>query len=247
MISREMLLEIGKKKGLVNKEHIEKDYFQDLFLFNLFKKTNKFIFKGGTALYKLYGLQRFSEDLDFSLFEDLDFKFIEDIMKSIVEKIPYFKIKSIKKIKDSILIKISCEGILTRYNSLRIDINFKNKVINGFDIKNYVSEYVDINPFSLRMLTLEEIIAEKIHSIFMRDKARDLFDLFFLLRISKFDKRLVEEKLKIFNIKYNQSLLEKKINKIKDVWEKELKAFVLIELFSFEIVKNFVFSKIKNV
>ena len=75
---------------------------------------------------------------------------------------------------------------MTKYNTLRIDINFKNKLLRGFDVKNYVSDYVDINPFSLRVLKVEEIIAEKIHAILNREKARDLYDLFFLLRIAKF-------------------------------------------------------------
>ena len=78
----------------------------------------------------------------------------------------------------------------------------------------------------------------------MREKARDLFDLFFLLRISKFDEELAEKKLKIFNIKYNKAILENNINKIKYSWEKELKPFVLTELPSFTIVKKFVLNRI---
>lgn len=239
-----MLLEIGKKKGLINKEHIEKDYFQDLFLFNLFKKTNKFIFKGGTSLYKLYDLPRFSEDLDFSLLENLDFDLIKEIIENSIKNIEFFKIKSIKKTKDSLLVRISCKSILTKYNSLRLDINLKNKVIKGFDIKNYVPEYIDINPFSLRILKLEEIISEKIHSIFARENARDLFDLFFLLRMSKFDKKLVKEKLRIFDMRYNKKILEGKISRIKKIWEKELRAFILTELPAFKNVKTYVLKKI---
>lgn len=245
MIEKEVLSDIGKKKGLTNKEYIEKNYFQDYFLFNLFKKTNNFIFKGGTALYKLYGLPRFSEDLDFSLTEDINLVEAERIVKEIIENTEYFKIKSIKKIGDSLLIKIGCRGILTKYNSLRVDINFKNKIIAGFDVKNYVSDYIDINPFSLRVLKIEEIVSEKIHSIFNREKARDLYDLFFLLRISNFNKELVEKKLKIFGIKYDRKILEKKINNIKEAWEPELKAFVLSELPAFNVVRDFVLSKIK--
>lgn len=246
MISKELLLEISKKKGLRNKEYMEKDYFQDLFLFSLFKKTNKFIFKGGIALYKLYGMPRFSEDLDFSLLEDLDFKIIKNITETVVKDTDCFKIKSTKKTKDSLLIKIACKGILTRYNTLRIDINFKNKVIKGFDVKNYIPEYVDITPFSLRLLKLEEIISEKIHSLLSREKARDLFDLFFLLKLSEFDKKLTRKKLEIFNMKFNKKKLIKNINKIEDVWEKELKAFVLAELPRFESVKKYVITKIHN-
>src|SRR3989344_4614364 len=126
MITKEIILEIGRKKWLMNKEHIEKNYFQDLLLFYLFKKTNKFVFKGGTALYKIYGFPRFSEDLDFSIIEDISLEGAEKIIEEITKNSNYFKIKSVKKIRDSLLIKISCIGILTKYNTLRVDINFKN-------------------------------------------------------------------------------------------------------------------------
>ncbi len=243
MISKDMLLEIGKKKGLFNKEYIEKNYFQEVFLFNLFKKTNKLIFKGGTALYKIYNLPRFSEDLDFSLLEDLDLAYIEDLVKDVAKKSEFLELKSTKKTKDSFLIKLICKGILTKSNSLRIDINFKNKILRGFDVKNYVPEYIDIPPFSLRILKLEEIISEKVHSLLMREKARDLFDLFFLLRIGNLDEKLIKEKLEIFNLRYDKNILLKKINNLQNIWKPELKPFVLADLPEFSVVRDYVFSK----
>ena len=203
MITKELLEEAAKKKGLVNKEHIEKDYFQDLLLFHIYKQTNVLIFKGGTALYKLYGLQRFSEDLDFSLREDING---EEIIKKVLGNIENAKIKEIKRLKESTLIKIALKGILTKYNTIRIDINFKNIVFEKFDVKNYVSSYVDINPFNLRVLSLKEMVAEKIHALFNRESARDLYDLFFLLKVADFDKQLIAKKLMLFNIEmdYNQ-------------------------------------------
>lgn len=244
MIEKETLLDIGKNKGLKNREHIEKDYYQDLLLFNLFKKTNKFVFKGGTALYKLYKLPRFSEDLDFSIIEDMDKETIVNIVKEAVKNINGFEIKSVKQTKDSVLVKISCKGILTKYNTLRADMNFKNKILQGFDVKSYIPEYIDINPFSLRSLKTEEIIAEKIHSIFMRKKARDLFDLFFLLRISGFNLDLLKQKLEIFGMGFDLKEFTKRVNEAENLWEKELKPFVLTDLFSFKTAKNFVLEKI---
>ena len=66
-------------------------------------------------------------------------------------------IKNIKETKGSLLIKISCLGLLTKQNTLRVDISLKNKVLNNFDIKTYIPEYVDISPFLVRILKLEEI------------------------------------------------------------------------------------------
>lgn len=242
MILKELLLMVAKKKGLTNKEHIEKDYFQDLLLYNLYKKTNLLVFKGGTCLYKIYNLKRFSEDLDFSLLKDFD---VEGLIKEIVGGIKDAEIKDIKKRENSLLIKISFKGILTSYNTLRLDINLKNIVLENFDIKNYVSDYIDINPFSVRIMNLREMVAEKIHSLLAREKSRDLFDLFFLLRFVDFDKLLVEKKLRNFDMKFNCKILKNKINKLKNVWTRELEPFVFTELPSFEVVKNFVLNKME--
>jgi predicted nucleotidyltransferase component of viral defense system len=239
-MDKEMLLMIGRKKGLKTKDHIEKDYFQDLLLFHIYQNTNLLAFKGGTALYKLYQMPRFSEDLDFTLLGPFDIeKTIEGIAKGLKATV------KAKKLKDSILFRLRFKGILTLSNTIRLDISLKNKALLGFDVKNYIPEYIDINPFSLRAIKLEEMVAEKIHSLLVRKKARDLYDLFFLLRISRFDKKLVNEKLKIFNMKFSFESIKRKINELESVWEPELRPFLLADLPKFSVVKEFVIRKMK--
>ena len=242
MLSKEILQQTAGKKGLINQEHIEKDYFQDILLFHIYKKTNLLVFKGGTALYKVYSLQRFSEDLDFSLISTMD---VEKIISEVVNNIKEAKIKEIKKTKNSVLIKIGFQGIITKYNTVRIDISLKNTILEKFDVKTYVSNYIDINPFSIRILSLKEIIAEKIHSLFAREKARDLYDLFFLLRFVDIDKNLIKKKLALFEIDFNFKKLEKRINELNSLWKKELEPFVFGELPDFNIVKEFVLKNLK--
>ena len=243
-MDEKILMEIGKKKGLINKEHIEKDYFQDVLLYNLFRKTNKLVFKGGTALYKIYKMPRFSEDLDFTMLENFGTEQLKQIVEGITKSMKW-EIKSVRETKDSLLIKIGFNGIITEYNTLRIDVSIKNKVLEGFEVKNYVPEFIDINPFSLRVLKLEEMVAEKIHSILTREKARDMYDLFFLLRISRFNKELVDKKLAIFKMNYNFNRFKKTVNNLEILWEKELKPFVLTELVAFKTVKDFVLDRVK--
>ncbi|MBI2045683.1 nucleotidyl transferase AbiEii/AbiGii toxin family protein [Candidatus Pacearchaeota archaeon] len=140
--------------------------------------------------------------------------------------------------------KISCKGILTRYNTLRIDVSLKNKILNGYDVKNYIPDYIDINPFSLKILKPEEIISEKIHSLFNRQKARDLYDLFFLLRSFKFDSGLTEKKLQIFGLKFSKNKLKERISNLKNLWIRELTPFILGELLEFDIAKDYVLEKL---
>ncbi|RLJ02580.1 MAG: hypothetical protein DRP10_00770 [Candidatus Aenigmatarchaeota archaeon] len=241
-MDKEILLNIGKKKGLKNREHIEKDYFQDKLLYYIFKLSNNLVFKGGTALYKLYNMPRFSEDLDFTLLDPKENT--EDKIVKIAEKLDAEI--NIKKLKTSLLFKLRFNGILTSYNTVRIDVSLRNKVLLGFNLKNYVPDYIDIKPFSLKILKLKEMVAEKIHSLLARKNARDLYDLFFLLRISEFDKKLAKEKLKIFGMRFNSNLIKKRINEIKPIWEVELKPFVLEELPDFNVVKDFVIKRLVN-
>ena len=209
----------------------------------IYKQTNLLVFKGGTALCKLYGLQRFSEDLDFSLMKDLN---AEEVIKKILQSINNTEIKEIKRLKDSLLIKIAFKGILTRHNTIRVDINFKNTIFEKFDVKNYVSSYIDINPFNLRVLSLKEIVAEKIHALLNRESARDLYDLFFLLKFVELDKLLVTKKLALFHMEIDYSKLKKRINNLKTLWRKELEPFVLSELPGFEPVSGFVLNKLEK-
>lgn len=241
MMPKELLVEAAKKKGLTNKEHIEKDYFQDLFLFHLYKKTNRLVFKGGTCLYKLYGLPRFSEDLDFSTLEEKETAgaLAEGLVSEVSGKIGA-EVKSVKKMESSMIVKLGFAGILTEYNSLRIDINLKNAVF-GYDVRQYVPPYIDISPFSMKVLNTKEILAEKVHALFARDKARDMYDLFFLLRFVEPDRELIDRKLDIFGMRFDFSEFEKRVRNLESFWEPELRPFVMAEqLVEFGVAKDFV-------
>ncbi len=239
MISRDMLLEVARRKGLTNRNFIEKDYLQDLFLYHLFRKTNLLIFKGGTCLYKLYGLPRFSEDLDFSVLGgSLD---TNDLIAATAGRLGA-DVLNVKSTKHSQLIKIGFEGPFTAKNTLRVDINLQNSVFE-FDVKQYLSSYVDVHPFSLRVLSPKEIIAEKVHSLLARNKARDLYDLFFLLRFVTPDPKVIEEKLAIFDMHYTAEAFQEKIAELKGQWTAELRPFVFTELTEYEVAKNYVLEK----
>jgi predicted nucleotidyltransferase component of viral defense system len=189
-------------------------------------------------LYKLYNLPRFSEDLDFSVLAQGN---IRETVESVARELKA-KIES-KKTKTSFLFKLRFPGILTQFNTIRIDVSLVNIVL-GFEVKNYIPSYIDIPPFFLRVLKLEEILAEKIHALIKRNNARDLYDLFFLLRFVEPNKELIQKKLKIFRMEFDKELIKRKIEEIKPKWEAELKPFLLTELTDFEVAKEFVERKL---
>ncbi|MDD3083838.1 MAG: nucleotidyl transferase AbiEii/AbiGii toxin family protein [Candidatus ainarchaeum sp.] len=241
-IDNELLITIGKRNNLSNKEHIEKTWFQDHLLYYLSKKMDDLIFKGGTALYKFYSLPRFSEDLDFSTNKDVDKELLEEFCKKNNILLDY------KKIRNSHLFKLRFNGILTEKNTVRIDINVSKKICS-VENKEFISFYPDVPPFIIKTMSLKEIFAEKIHAILNRTKARDLYDIFFLLKIIKPNKDFLLKKLEDKGIKTSEKELKKmilaKIDDYSFIWKEELKHFILQELPEFKTVKDFIIRELK--
>jgi len=69
MMSREDILAYARTQG-IDPFMIENDYLQHIALTCIYSEfSNELVFKGDTALQKLYGLNRLSRDLDFNLIE----------------------------------------------------------------------------------------------------------------------------------------------------------------------------------
>lgn len=201
MISKEELIELRNKKK-INLYYLEKEYLQYIFLSAISKYGDLFVFKGGTCLKICYGLERASEDLDFSFNASISFlrKIVKDCLKSFnLLGIEYFDLVE-KKYMGNIRFEIKFKGPLfngnlNSSNNLKIDFN-KNKVFfkNAKVIKQ---EFSDVNTFVLVVLQEKEILAEKIRAIANRKQARDLYDLWILLgKKVEIDKSLIKKKLK---------------------------------------------------
>lgn len=78
MLSRAELEKFMSVLGF-NIWQVERDYLQHLFLMLLSRHAgNELVFKGGTSLQKVYGLNRFSIDIDFTQNSDLDIELTFD-------------------------------------------------------------------------------------------------------------------------------------------------------------------------
>ena len=75
MLNREELQDTPIEFNLYQKE---KDYLQHIILSRIYSRINsQLVFKGGTSLQKCMGLNRFSEDLDFTASKDFQPETIE--------------------------------------------------------------------------------------------------------------------------------------------------------------------------
>ncbi len=243
MLTKEELKEYEKIVGL-DLWKIEKDYLQHILLLFLYQRIKReMVFKGGTALQKVFGLNRFSMDLDFTLRENK----VENILSEVAKDITNFGFASIlskierKKISKDIILKIKgplYDGSERTITTFRIEISLRKDLILEPIVKEVVPVYSDLRAYSIIMMNLEEILAEKVRAIQWRAKARDLYDLWFLLRKGvKINIDLINLKLDYYKMKYNEEKFFENIEFLKNRWDLELKPLVNI-LPSFDIVKN---------
>ena len=173
LIDRRELLEKARERNL-NLQLIEKDYVLGLLLFG-FSKTS-LAFKGGTALSKMFfpKIWRLSEDLDFSgNFNHLN---IEEILETIHKKSGIrFWLKSKYQNPEYTQLKIQYRALLGK-NWAKIDIT-NEKLMQKPVMKALPRNYSDYPYFSIRVMCLEEVFAEKLRALIERKKARDFFDV----------------------------------------------------------------------
>ena len=113
MIEKSALLSFSN--FFADRRQLEKDYLINLMLkmISVNKLSNMLEFKGGTALYMFHGLDRFSEDIDFTWIANARelSKTIDALIKPVVEN---FNLSySIKKNKDNLIVKDENGAIIT--------------------------------------------------------------------------------------------------------------------------------------
>ncbi len=228
MITKEELKEYSKIRNL-NLGQAEKDYFQNVILFILYQKYGKnLVFKGGTALSKCYGSRRFSEDLDFTFEND----FSADILKRGLERFKVDYEIETKEYSDGLKIILRIKGPLyigTRVSlcNFILDLSFREKVLLEPKIITIGRFLEEIPEFDVYVMQEEEILSEKIRTIMARKKARDVYDLWFLVKKNvKFNKKLAKKKMGHYNQEWKPEKFKEKIKSTKDIWKSELKPLI---------------------
>ncbi|MDD3156381.1 MAG: nucleotidyl transferase AbiEii/AbiGii toxin family protein [Candidatus Pacebacteria bacterium] len=165
--------------------NIAREYIQNLFLSFFYeqKEARNILFKGGTALRIVFQSPRFSEDLDFSTNKLFSLKGIEQIIIKAISDIENIGVKT--DIKESKSTTGGYLGIINfkflEYNiDIYLEISFRKKE----DIKGeaFIINNSFLPSYLLVMLSQDQMIAEKIQATLSRQKPRDFFDIYFLLR-----------------------------------------------------------------
>lgn len=197
-----VILPIDKK--LKKRVHKIVALTQDILVMEIYNNFPNTVIHGGTAIWRCYASNRFSEDVDVYLPLNVKKENFENFLNGLKSK-GFITVK-FKKTNNSIFAKFSHLGVIVRFEAV-----FKN--IKSFTTKPF--EMSDGTSILVNILQLEEMIVEKVSAYFKRKKVRDLYDIFFLLKF-------VEDKEKI------KGTLAKLIKEFTyPIDEKELKTLII--------------------
>lgn len=164
-------------------DQLEKAKMEDMLVEVLYGTYQDLVFHGGTAIWRCYGGNRFSRDLDFyykiKADEDqsISYKEMREFLKG-----KGFAIKSGGYNKDTDTFNIVVEG--SEKVKMKIDVNFKYK-------RGSPAEYLNVDDSKTIVLSLrpEELLNEKLDayedkfhntSEIKKPEAQDLYDIYYL-------------------------------------------------------------------
>lgn len=149
MLTKKELIDTPIEFNLYQKE---KDYLQHLILSRIYSKNgSSLVFKGGTSLQKVFGLNRFSEDLDFTSEESVEMGKLEKGLSELKNFYPttYERIQK----NQSLTYRIKMKGPL--YNdprslqTIRVEISQREKILIA-PLTEYITPiYKDLGQYML--------------------------------------------------------------------------------------------------
>lgn len=165
-------------------DNVVREYLQHLFLSLLYqeKRSEALLFKGGTALRLLWRSPRFSEDLDFTG-SKISISQIESLMETALEKVEQEGMKA--DIEES---KKTSGGYLAIFHfqtdeyesGIQIEVSLRAEPKEAGVAALIQSDLLP--PYTLMHLDERKLAGEKIRACLTRAKARDFYDLYFILR-----------------------------------------------------------------
>lgn len=221
------LAESLSRKFRIAREVIIREEYEMIFLQSLLasKFYKSLIFKGGTALRLAYNSSRFSEDLDFSLTEEIKNKDFIMVVEKVAKDLPAVKLKeATEKYHAHFAILQIKEPYLKQAFPLKIEIS--KRPVNWQEDKDFIahelkSQVVPIEAVGF-VVTLERAFKDKKKMITQRNKARDLFDLWWLAQKlnKKVEIKIKENEVRKIKAELNQFLPEP-MRLVIDSWRKK--------------------------
>lgn len=229
MLTRAQIQRLAQRHG-IGVQSQERDYLQYLLLFLLYSKSQLLVFKGGTAIRIVYKGSRYSEDLDFNGPEDVSA--LKGLWQNVLGDLRGYgiiaEIRNEWQSKVGYSFDVSYQGPLydgrdRTKGKVRVDISTRREKT---DTRRELvpSEYDDVRPFVITVISPEHLLAEKVRALLMRKKPRDVFDIWLLINQGvSLDKALIRRKLSLYDVPLKSRNLRDALEKAKADWARDLR------------------------
>jgi len=231
MLTRQQIQRLAQRHG-IGMQAQERDYLQHLILFLLYSRWQDFIFKGGTALRLAYRGNRYSEDLDFNAPPGASAETIEARWQVVADTLGDYAIRAeLRDIWHSEVgysVDLSFRGPLfdgrdRSKGKVRLDVNLRPEEAGSQPVL-VASEYDDVRPFVVMVISREHLFAEKVRALLVRGKPRDLYDLWLMLGLGiRPDPVLIQSKLSLYSLDWSPDRLEQALTRVAVSWEQDLR------------------------
>ncbi|MFH0904437.1 MAG: nucleotidyl transferase AbiEii/AbiGii toxin family protein, partial [Methanobacteriota archaeon] len=104
-----------------------------------------------------------------------------------------------------------------------VNVNLRGESVSE-DRITVRTEYDDVKTFVISAASPDHVFAEKVQALLVRGKARDLYDLWFLMeRGIKPDLELINSKLSLYDKTFSRDEMNKRIAELEKSWTKDLR------------------------
>ncbi len=226
MINKRYITQWLEKAPWPKLAQVEQDLIISRALIELFgnsKLKNKLVFRGGTALNKLFFNQRlrYSEDIDLVQYESGP---IGDLMKEIRLTLdPWLGTPKYKQSHGRVTFyyRFETEHEPVRTMKLKVEINTREhgSILEVQEIPFQIENGWFSGIAQIKVYALEELIGTKLRALYQRSKGRDLFDLYQVLKehphletqktIHCFQKYLENDGLSISRAEFEENMADK--------------------------------------
>jgi hypothetical protein len=234
---------------LAQRNHIgmqaqERDYLQHLLLMLFYTRSQALIFKGGTALRLVYRGSRYSEDLDFSALisgepaaapvriADGMYAALRGLWQAVVADLRDYgaegELRNVWEGEVGFSFDVSYQGPLydgrdRSKGKVRVDVSLRGEP-SATRRELVRSEYDDVRPFVVTVLSPEHLLAEKVRALLVRAKPRDLYDVWLMVEQGiHLDADLIQQKLKLYEMTLTLPVVDAALARARADWERDLR------------------------
>ena len=246
MLSRAELQRLASRErvalGVLENDYVLTEVLKGLSQLQAWRES--YVFKGGTALRKVYFPHwRYSEDLDFTVKFDIPKEELRQNLDGLYQQVEQstqirLTTRMLHKTNGYARIRTQFLGPLAYPAMIYMDLSFDEPLCLEPQFRKVLTAPFPHEERTVQVYPLEELMAEKMRSLVERGKSRDYYDVWRLLKEQRSEMNLellgtvLEKKLRHKGLKLRTTadFLPESPSGIKRYWEKDLSQQVAVLL-----------------